>query len=74
LATADAARRRIERDLHDGARQRLVYLALTWESGLEGYENYRVALQILGRYCTMSVSRTRPPSGRRAGPGGMPGR
>src|SRR5580692_4816242 len=28
VATADAARRRIERDLHDGAQQRLVSLAL----------------------------------------------
>jgi signal transduction histidine kinase len=38
VETADAARRRIERDLHDGAQQRLVSLALTLarlESSLE---------------------------------------
>jgi signal transduction histidine kinase len=38
VETADAARRRIERDLHDGAQQRLVALALTLgrlESSLE---------------------------------------
>src|SRR5687768_10462474 len=29
IATADAERRRIERDLHDGAQQRLVSVALT---------------------------------------------
>ena len=29
VAAADAERRRIERDLHDGAQQRLVALALT---------------------------------------------
>ena len=29
IAAADAERRRIERDLHDGAQQRLVSLALT---------------------------------------------
>jgi signal transduction histidine kinase len=35
VATADATRRRIERDLHDGVQQRLVYLALQLRAAQE---------------------------------------
>jgi signal transduction histidine kinase len=48
VATADATRRRIERDLHDGAQQQLVWLALTLRAAQttvpEEFEQHRSEL------------------------------
>jgi signal transduction histidine kinase len=48
VATADATRRRIERDLHDGAQQQLVWLALAVRAAQatvpEGLEQHRTEL------------------------------
>src|SRR5256885_13789253 len=45
VATADATRRRIERDLHDGAQQQLVWLALALRAAQatvpDGLEQHR---------------------------------
>ena len=59
IAAADAERRRLERDLHDGAQQRLVAVAL----------NLRVAASGSSAATTRSTSSTRPatrPSARSA--------
>src|SRR4051794_6793590 len=47
VATADEERRRVVRDLHDGAQQRLVHTILTLKEAVSGFENGDVGVQPL---------------------------